>query len=89
MRINELKAGLKLEVQLYSLRDIRTDTLLVSEFEWAENDKIFFIAVPIHRGRLYPISIGTQMEVIFIMQDNLYSFMARSLIEALKAESVC
>ncbi|NLP13442.1 MAG: flagellar brake protein [Clostridium sp.] len=85
MRINELKAGLKLEVQLYSLRDIRTDTLLVSEFEWAENDKIFFIAVPIHRGRLYPISIGTQMEVIFIMQDNLYSFMAKVIDRGIKS----
>ncbi|HPD00005.1 MAG TPA: PilZ domain-containing protein [Acetivibrio sp.] len=84
MRINELKIGLKLEVRLYSPRDIRTDTLLVSEFEWAENDKIFFIAVPIHRGRLYPIHIGTQMEVIFIMHDNLYSFIAKVLDRCIK-----
>jgi c-di-GMP-binding flagellar brake protein YcgR len=79
MRVNELKTGLKLEVQLYSPRDIRTDTILVSEFEWAENDKVFFIAVPIYKGRLYPISVGTQMEVVFIMHDNLYSLLAKVL----------
>lgn len=79
MRINDLKVGLKLEVRECNLRDIQAGNLLVSEFEWAEDDKIFYIAVPIYRGRLYPVNIGTQMEIIFIMQDNLYSFVAKVL----------
>jgi len=47
MRFNELGVGLKLELKLEGSDEKNGDSVFVSEFEWAENDRIIYIAAPI------------------------------------------
>ncbi|GAE88992.1 flagellar brake protein [Acetivibrio straminisolvens] len=72
MRFNELGVGLKLELKLNSLDEKRGNSVFVSEFEWAENDKIIYIAAPIKNGRIYPVIVGESVDMVFIKNDNLY-----------------
>ncbi|HOM02076.1 MAG TPA: flagellar brake protein [Acetivibrio sp.] len=74
MRFNQLKVGLKLELKLQSLDGNGGDSVFVSEFEWAENDRIIYIAAPIKQGRIYPVGIGQKLEIVFIKDDSLYEF---------------
>ncbi|HHV29887.1 flagellar brake protein [Acetivibrio mesophilus] len=74
MRFNELNVGLKLELKLYSADDNNDNAVFVSEFEWAENDRIIYIAAPIKKGTIYPVSINQRLELVFIKGENLYQF---------------
>lgn len=84
MRFDELNVGLKLELKLYSEDNTKRGTVYVSEFEWAENNSIVFVAAPIYEGRLYPVSIGTMLEIAFIIGNNLYEFRAKVLDRGVK-----
>lgn len=77
MKCDELNLGLKLELQLLGNDGIRINNPFVSEFEWAENKDILFVAAPIYEGRLYPVQIGTKVAVLFIKENNLYEFTAK------------
>lgn len=74
MRFNELGVGLKLELKLEGSDEKNGDSVFVSEFEWAENDRIIYIAAPIKGGKIYPVSVGEELAIVFIKSDNLYEF---------------
>lgn len=79
MRFDELGIGLKLELKLYSIDDNNCDSIFVSEFEWAESNRVLYIAAPIKRGKIYPVSIGERLGIVFIKGENLYEFKAKVL----------
>ncbi|MFZ5987420.1 MAG: flagellar brake protein [Bacillota bacterium] len=84
MRFDELNIGLKLELKLYGQESTLNNSVFVSEFEWAQSSKILFVAAPIHEGKLYPVSIGTLVDVSFISGNNLYEFRAKVIDRGVK-----
>lgn len=76
MKLKDLSLGLKLELQLLGNDGRRIDKPFVSEFEFAQDENIAFIAAPITEGRLYPVQIGTIVMVSFIKENNLFEFEA-------------
>jgi len=39
---------------------------LCQRIEWAENDRIIYIAAPIKGGKIYPVSVGEELAIVFI-----------------------
>jgi len=76
MKFDELNLGLKLELQLMGDDGIRINNPFVSEFEWAEENQVLYVASPIYEGRLYPVQIGAKIAVTFIKNSTLYEFTA-------------
>lgn len=80
MNISELEIGTKLELELYDEDGIRLDYTLVSELEWVNSDNEAIIAAPIHEGVVFPISVGTLINVYFTKTNDdrqqLYFFKA-------------
>lgn len=80
MKISELQVGTKLELEPVNADGIRYENMLVSEFEWAEEENAAMIAAPINEGVIYPIHTGTSIYIYFIMKKeseiDLYRFKA-------------
>ncbi|MCX8130304.1 MAG: flagellar brake protein [Clostridia bacterium] len=65
MKLTELTIGNKLELELYDNEGKTIKPTFVSELEWVEDENIAVIAAPIYEGIIYPVPIGTYMEVYF------------------------
>ncbi len=76
MKITDMNAGTKLELELLDDNGTKTECLLVSEFEWSEGNDIAFIAAPIQEGDYYPIRPGTSMSIFFSNKAEFYRFSA-------------
>ena len=81
MNFTELKIGTKLELELIIDTGAGPNHKLVSEFEWSTGETTAVIAAPIHEGVIYPVRMGTVMNVYFFRKINnltdLYRFKAR------------
>jgi c-di-GMP-binding flagellar brake protein YcgR len=76
MKITDLKLGTKLELELNYSADSGNKILLISEFEWAEDNDEAIIAVPIREGKYYPLDIGMTVTVYFNHNCDFYRFSA-------------
>ncbi|RCX15533.1 c-di-GMP-binding flagellar brake protein YcgR [Anaerobacterium chartisolvens] len=65
MKITDLEPGIKLEMELYDRDGKAMEPILISEFEWAEDDGFAVIAAPIHEGIIYPVHTGTVIDIFF------------------------
>lgn len=65
MKISELQAGTKLELEMINPDGVRYENTLVSQFEWAEGENEAMIAAPINEGVVFPIHTGTVIYVYF------------------------
>jgi c-di-GMP-binding flagellar brake protein YcgR len=65
MKLNDLIPGIKLELELYNKDGDVIMPAFVSEFEWAENEYTAVIAAPIREGIIYPVPVGSHMEIFF------------------------
>ncbi|MCX7708907.1 MAG: PilZ domain-containing protein [Clostridia bacterium] len=83
MNLTDLQIGVKLELQLYDENGEAIKPQFVSELEWVE-EGVAFIAAPIHEGVIFPVHIGTTMNVFFIHKDDLYKFKAKVLNRGVK-----
>ncbi|MCR4434479.1 MAG: flagellar brake protein [Clostridiales bacterium] len=95
MKLADLAIGTKMELELYDSLGEKIRPPLISEFEWAEGESTAFIAAPIHEGNIYPVRIGTVMDICFLTKGDLMTFKARVLdrdqkdnIALLKIEAV-
>jgi c-di-GMP-binding flagellar brake protein YcgR len=81
MNITELQIGTKLELEPFNEDGIKLDYTLVSEFEQAYSENIAIIAAPIHEGYIYPVRIGTVMNIHYSQKYendyNLFMFKAK------------
>lgn len=76
MNFSNIKAGVKLELEIYNNLDERIDNIFISQFEWAVNDDVAYIAAPIVEGNIYPVRLGSIMNGFYINKDDLYKFKA-------------
>ena len=80
MDLSKLEIGTKLELELLDDAGEKLDLMLVSEYEWHEENNSAVIAAPIHEGKIYPLHIGAVMNVYFLKRReseiNLYKFSA-------------
>jgi len=66
MKLTDLIAGTKLQLEVLEQNGKDVNNVFVSEVEWVEDDKNLVIAAPIYEGNIYPLPIGTRI--------NLYIF---------------
>lgn len=80
MELSRLETGTKLELELLDDAGERIEPVLVSEFEWYEDNNEAIIAAPIHGGNIYPLHIGARLFAYFLKsrgkEINLYRFEA-------------
>lgn len=72
MKLINLDAGTKLELELVDDEGYKTGPLLISEFESREGDNIALIAAPIHEGYYYLIPTGMGMNIYFNHKEDFY-----------------
>lgn len=84
MKLADMKPGTKLELEINDDFYQKMKAPLISEFEWEENGKRALIAVPISEGILYPLRVGTAMNVYFQSNQELYRFSATVVKRGLK-----
>lgn len=77
MKVTDLSIGLKLELEVYNDLDEIIKPSFVSQLEWVEDENNALIAAPIHEGVIYPVRIGSMMNVFFIQKKEDYRFRAR------------
>jgi c-di-GMP-binding flagellar brake protein YcgR len=77
MKLNDIEAGTKLELEISNSINEEKKLVLISEFEWADNESTAVIAAPILEGAIYNIHIGALMNVYFILDGELYKLKAR------------
>ncbi len=73
MTLSDIKPGTKLEIEMTDHLGKRTGPVLVSELEWIESDGTLCIAAPIHEGLVYPIRVGTLMNLYFYCENELFT----------------
>lgn len=80
MKLSELEIGTRLEMELFNDDGTRFEPTLVSEMEWSVGTDGAVIAAPIFEGKVFPVQIGTVMNVYFLNNKeaakNLYKFKA-------------
>lgn len=84
MKINEIKIGSKLEIEAYNNLGESYEFSLISQLESVENDEKAVIYAPIREGVIFPIRIGSDINIYFsvkITEDDyhLYKFKASVL----------
>ncbi|MCC5909817.1 MAG: PilZ domain-containing protein [Clostridiaceae bacterium] len=79
--LSQLKIGEKLEIEPIAHKEFNRNTSITSQLVDIK-DNMFFIANPIKLGKVYPLSVGQQIKIIFHHQDKgVYSFPAEVLQE--------
>ncbi|MDP4093818.1 MAG: flagellar brake protein [Bacillota bacterium] len=73
MTLSDIKPGSKLELEMINTIGERIGPVLVSEFEWVEDDETAAIAAPIYEGVIYPMHSGTAANIYFIYGIDLYT----------------
>jgi len=66
MELFKPETGTKLELELLDNAGDRIEPILISEFESFENNNEAIIAAPIREGNIYPIHVGTHMNVYYL-----------------------
>lgn len=84
MKYTDLKIGLKLELELFDSNGKPTKPQLVSQLEWVEDEATMYIAAPIREGAIFPVHIGTTMNVYLFFKDDLYKFRAKVINRGIK-----
>ena len=77
MDLYRIQPGTKIELELLDDTGEKNSTILVSELEWCEGQNEAYIAAPIHEGILYPMHIGTIMNMCMLHGEELYKAKAR------------
>lgn len=77
MDINGIELGSKMELELYNINGEIIKPLLISQLEFADDETTAYLAAPIHEGVIYPVHIGTLMNVYTSLRADLYKFKAR------------
>lgn len=76
MNFNDLKSGVKIELEIYNQMDEVINIKLISQFEWSVKDDVALIAAPIFEGNIYPVRLGSALNGYFINKDDLFKFKA-------------
>jgi c-di-GMP-binding flagellar brake protein YcgR len=80
MELSELEIGIRLEMELFNDDGTRFEPALVSEMECCAGAHEAVIAAPILQGKVFPVQIGTAMNLYFLNKKdaaiNLYKFSA-------------
>jgi c-di-GMP-binding flagellar brake protein YcgR len=79
MKLKEMEAGTKLELEVLSAVGENVEHILISEFEWADDENVALIATPIYEGVLFPLHIGVRMNVYFVFKGDFYKFSSKVL----------
>ncbi len=87
MKLTDITLGTKLEIELLNNLGEKIEPFLASKFEWAETQDMAFIGAPIHEGLLYPVHIGSTMDLLFINKFDYYTFNAK-VIERRVSENI-
>jgi c-di-GMP-binding flagellar brake protein YcgR len=78
--LSELEIGLKLELEIFDDDGHRLEPILVSKFEGSNDNNGILIAAPILEGNIYPLRVGSIMNVYFLKnaghEINLFKFRA-------------
>jgi Predicted glycosyltransferase len=84
MEIAQLKIGTKLELELNSESEKKLDYTLTSGFEGMEDSNIILIAAPIRESVVYPIHIGTVLNIYFVLkaEHDYELYMFQSMVSA-------
>ncbi|HHX17261.1 MAG TPA: flagellar brake protein [Clostridium sp.] len=82
MNFDQLKLGMKVEMVL---SDEEESPKFVSQFEGTCSDGIYYVSAPIYEGKIYPIAIGTKLDMYFVEKENFYKFRAKVLDRSRKA----
>lgn len=77
MNAGDIKIGTKIELEVYDELGDRIKPSFVSEYEWAEDDKTFYILAPIHEGVIYPVHSDSRMNIYFTQQEDLFKVKAK------------
>jgi len=76
MKLSEIRIGTRLELEVYNNLGEKVRPSLISQMEGVNDEYTAYIATPIVEGTIYPLHIGTEMDVCFFSKDNLYKFRA-------------
>lgn len=80
MDITEVEIGTKLELELFNEDGLGLENKLISELEGIVDNNKAMIAAPIHEGLIFPIRIGTVINIYFTVKRDgnidLYRFAA-------------
>ncbi|NJD02276.1 MAG: flagellar brake protein [Ruminiclostridium sp.] len=83
MKVSDLEIGTKLELEIYDRNEQAQGLSLVSEFEWLVDPTTLMIAAPIFERVIYPLRIGTLINIYYIrkaaQEYELYTFKANVL----------
>ena len=80
----KLTLGTKLELELYDANGDKIVPTLISQFEAVLPDGSMEILSPILEGRIYPVHRGTNLDVIYEKNGDLYRFASQALGRKLK-----
>jgi c-di-GMP-binding flagellar brake protein YcgR len=75
----KLTLGTKLELELYDANGDKIVPTLISQFEAVLPDGSMEILSPILEGRIYPVHRGTNLDVIYEKNGDLYRFASQAL----------
>jgi c-di-GMP-binding flagellar brake protein YcgR len=76
MKLSDLNLGLKFELEIYNELDEIIKPSFVSQLEMIIDENRALIAAPIHEGVIYPVRVGSIMNVFFIQNKEDYRFRA-------------
>lgn len=77
MKYHQIGLGTKIELELYDEKGEKIKTSLVSQFETYDADNnIMEIHVPFTQGKIYTVHPGTQINVYFSRENDIYMFKA-------------
>ena len=65
MDLTQVKVGTRLEVELLDKDGLRAAPVMISKFEGAEDETGAIIAAPIYQRRIYPVPLGSEVDVYF------------------------
>ncbi len=74
MNIEDIKLGTKLQLQIKDSKYSNDDLIYLSQLEEIFNKENILIVVPIFEGIVIPISLATQITIMFYNEKGVYSF---------------
>lgn len=77
MKIQNIKTGTKLSLEVFNNLDEKIQENFISQFETFKGNNRIIIYAPITKGGIYPIQIGWNINAIFFLDENLYRFQAK------------
>lgn len=76
MELSSLQVGKKIEIIIKNPLDNMAKLSFISQFEEIEDRENILVSAPLRDGIIYPIQLGTSLEIFFIHKMDLFKFKA-------------